>query len=626
MPHGYHGNILHVDLTHAKCHIEHPDEAFYRKYMGGSALGLYYLLKFTPAGTSALDPENTLVIALSVITGAPVSGLSRVTVVARSPLSGAVGDSQAGGYFPAEMKFSGFDAVVIRGKAAKPMYLWLHHGEAELKPADHLWGLDTLTVETMLKQELSDHKVEVLQCGPAGENGVLYAALINAASRANGRTGMGAVMGSKNLKAIAVRGRQRPSLADRTQTMQIARYGAETFKESSVYGMGLLGTAGTVGWQNTCGGLPTHNWSSGIFDGWEAIDGRTIADTILKKRETCYACIVRCKRVVAAESEQFPLDPNYGGPEYESLSTFGSYCGVDDLLAVSHANQLCNQYGLDSISTGATIAWAMDCFEAGILTTKDTDGLELRFGNAAAMVAMVRKIVFREGFGDILAEGSARAAEHFGPQAAARVVTAKKLELPAHMPQVKPGLGLIYAVNPFGADHISSQHDSAYESYPDRMAEIGLTNPQPEDVLNEEKVRFALQTQYFNSAIDSLNVCNFVFGPAYQLYPVSKLVETIQAITGWDVDMAELLSLGERRLNMMRVFNARAGFTRADDMLPERLSQPLKGGPSDGKSVDLALLETAKDTYYKLAGWDAGSGNPCAEKLIALGLDWLVEE
>ncbi|HIE57999.1 MAG TPA: aldehyde:ferredoxin oxidoreductase [Anaerolineales bacterium] len=620
MPYGYHGKILHVHLNTLTLETETPPEAFYRKFMGGSALGAYYLLKNTPANADPLGPENTLTLAVGVVTGAPIAGQSRLSAVAKSPLTGAIGDSQSGGFFPAELKFAGFDAIVLHGAAQSPVYLWVHDGEAELRPADHLWGQTTDRVEDLLKDELADPKIQVLQTGIAGENGVHFSALISMTSRANGRTGMGAVMASKKLKAVAVRGKMRPVLADPQGVNKLARWGAQNFPQSDIYGMGLYGTAEIVGSQNEAGGLPTRNWESGVFEGWEALDGQTMAETILTGRETCYACTVRCKRAVETER----VDPRFGGPEYETVSTFGSYCAVDDLEAVAYANQLCNRYGMDTISCGATIAWAMDAFERGLLTETDTGGLDLRFGNAAAMVQMVEQIAHREGFGDILAQGSAKAAEMIGRGTENLLATVKKQELPAHMPQIKRSLGLIYAVNPFGADHQSSEHDPSYNWYPDRMAEIGLTNPQPNDVLNDEKVRFALITEYLYSALDSLTFCQFVFGPSWHLYGPAQLVDAVRSITGWDVSIEELLKVGERRLNMMRAFNARDGIGRDADTLPPKMFRPLKGGPSEGIALTKEEIESAKDIYYTLAGWSVATGTPTQEKLAELGLDDLV--
>jgi len=626
MPNGHHGKILHVDLTQGLLEIEEPDETFYRHYMGGSALGTYYLLKNTPAGADPLGPENTLVLSLSVLTGAPVSGQSRMTATAKSPLTDAVGDAQCGGFWPAECKFAGFDAIVVTGKAEKPVYLWLHDGEAELRDAGHLWGKKTGEVEAQIKEELGDRRIEVAQCGPAGERLVRYGAIINMSNRANGRTGMGAVMGSKNLKAVAVRGKARPNIADRKALQTIAKWGADNFEDSDVYGLGMFGTAEVLAHQQEAGGLPTHNWDSGVFDGWEAIDGKTMYNTVLKERDTCYACTVRCKRVVEITEGPHKVDPHYGGPEYETLSTMGSYCGVDDLAAVSLANQLCNEYGMDTISCGATVAWAMDCFEHGILSTEDTGGIELRCGDGDAMVKMVELIGKREGFGDLLAEGSARAAAKIGNGAEDLVVAVKKQELPAHMPQVKRSLALIYAVNPFGADHQSSEHDPSYPEYADRMAEIDLMDPQPSQVLNTEKVRYALYTEILYSCLDSINLCQFVYGPAWHLYGPSQIVDTVRAITGWNVSLWELMKVGERRLNLMRAFNAREGFGRDDDKLPKKLSKALVGGPSDGISVTVEELETAKDTYYAMAGWDVATGTPTRAKLEELGLAWVAEE
>jgi len=638
MPYGYNAKVLHVNLTTRELRVEEPEEKLYRKYMGGSALGLYYLLREMSAGADPLGPDNVLVLAVSVITGAPISGQSRLTAVAKSPLSGAVGDSQSGGFLPAELKFAGFDAIVIKGRAPQPVYLWIHDGKAELRDAGHLWGRVTGEVEASIKDELEDNRTQVLQCGPAGEKGVRFAALINMCNRANGRTGMGAVVGSKNLKAVAVRGRRRPLLADKGALSELARWGVAAFPESGVAGLGKYGTASIVGSQQRKGGLPTRNYASGVLHGWEALDGTTMYDTILRGvaegkqdsvgRDTCYACAVRCKRVVEVTKGHYQVDPRYGGPEYESIATLGSYCGICDLVAVAKANELCNKYGMDTISCGATIAWAMECFENGLLTLEDTGGIELRFGNAEAMVEMVEMIARREGFGDILAEGSAKAAARIGRGSEHFLITSKGQEAPAHMPQVKPTLALIYAVNPFGADHQSHEHDSGYADAPERMAQLSLLDPQPPLTLNAEMVRYAMLTQHFYSAMDSVNVCQFVYGPGgWQLYGPDQLVRVIRAVTGWEVSLYELMKLGERRLNMLRAFNAREGIGREADTLPEKFfSVPLKGGRSDGYAVDRKVWQEALDTYYAMCGWDVNTGYPTRAKLEELGIGWVADE
>ena len=315
-------------------------------------------------------------------------------------------------------------------------------------------------------------------------------------------------------------------------------------------------------------------------------------DTILKKRDTCYACVVRCKRVVEIKEGPHQVDPLYGGPEYETLGTFGSYCGVSDLAAISVANQICNEYGVDTISCGATIAFAMECFEKGIIGPEQTGGLELRFGNADAMLEALQQIVENRGpLGPLLSQGSERAAKAWGPAAEACLITVKGQEAPAHMPQAKKSLALIYAVNPFGADHQSSEHDPMYEEeaadlYLNRLAELDLKEPPAAGSLGPEKVRFAAYTQIFYSILDTLELCQFVWGPAWTLYGPTEMVELVRAVTGWQVSLYELMKVGERRLNMLRYFNAREGFTRKEDTLPKKFFQPLAGeGPTAGSSA-----------------------------------------
>ncbi len=640
MIYGYNGKILHIDLTSGQFDVEEPDEAFYRKYMGGSAVAMHYLLKDMPAGVDPLGVDNVLVLALSVLTGTAISGQSRMTAAAKSPLTGAIGDSQSGGFFPAELKFAGYDAIVIKGKSEKPVYLWINEGKFELRDASHLWGKITGEAETSIKEELDDNKIEVLQIGPAGEKGVRFAGIFSMSNRANGRTGMGAVMGSKNLKAIAVRGKKRPNVADKDAFKKLAKWGAKNFPESDIAGLGKYGTAETTGANQSSGTLPAYNYNSGVFDGWEPIDGTTMYDTILRGaaegkqdrlgRDTCYACTVRCKRVVEITEGKYKVDPKYGGPEYETTSTFGNYCAVDDLAAISKANELCNKYGMDTISCGATISWAFEAFNEGKLTLEDTDGLDLSWGNAESMVKLTEKIAKREGFGDLLAEGSERAAKEVGRGTEAYLITFKGQEAPAHMPRVKRSLAVIYATNPYGADHQSHEHDPAFEDdfeyYAERMAVLGFNKGVEARSLNAEKIRFTVASQKMYSAMDSLNLCQFVYGPAWQLYGPNDMVELVRTVTGWDVSFDELQKIGERRLNMMRAFNAREGMDRKNDVIPEKLFKPLKGGVSDGWKLDRDEVESALDSYFEQCGWDVKTGIPTRAKLEELGLGWVADQ
>jgi aldehyde:ferredoxin oxidoreductase len=362
-------------------------------------------------------------------------------------------------------------------------------------------------------------------------------------------------------------------------------------------------------------------------------------DTILKGaaegkqdregRDTCYACTVRCKRVAEIKEGKYKVDSHYGGPEYETTSTFGNYNAIDDLAAIAKANEICNKYGMDSISCGATISWAFEAFNEGKLTKDDTDGLDLTWGNADSMVKLTERIAKREGFGDLLAEGSERAAKKIGRGTEAYLITFKGQEAPAHMPRVKRSLAVIYATNPFGADHQSSEHDPAiegdFEFYTERMAVLGFTEEQATRSLSDEKIRFAMASQHMYSTMDSLNLCQFVYGPAWQLYGPDDMVELVRAVTGWeDVSFNELQILGERRLNMMRIFNAREGIDRKADVVPEKLFKPLKGGVSDGWQLDRDEVEAALDKYFEFCGWDVETGVPTTAKLEELDLGWVI--
>ncbi|MBP7998954.1 MAG: aldehyde ferredoxin oxidoreductase family protein [Chloroflexi bacterium] len=646
MLYGYAGKVLHVDLTNQTLEVEQPTEAFYRQYVGGSLMGLYYLWKNTPKGADALGPDNTMVFALSAPTGMAVSGQSRCTLTCKSPSSGGAADSQAGGFWPAELKRAGFDAIVVKGAAATPVYLWIEDGKAELRDASHLWGQTTFVVDETLKAELGDNKVEIAQIGPAGEKLSNFAAVMNMANRAWGRTGVGAVMGSKKLKAIVVRGRDKVTPADKTRLAALSKKGAAEFPGSDMELFGKYGTADTVMANHGAGGLPTNNWDAGVMATANLISGERLYDELLRGaeagnqdklgRDTCYACIIRCKRVVQTEWQGVPLVPEYGGPEYETIATFGSYCGIEDLHAVTYANQLCNEYGVDTISCGATLAWAMDCYEHGVFTQEELDGIDLRFGNAEGMIAILQKTLNQEGIGHALAMGSAKAADYLG-KGHDYLMTVKGQEFPAHMPHVKRSLALIYAVNPFGADHQSSEHDpmyhpKTYEGTPEApgakrfLAPIGLTRPQPTKVLNAEKVEFALKTQYNYSSADTISVCQFVYGPGWQLYGPQDMAELMSAATGWDVSVDEIQEIGRRRLNLMRAFNAREGLNRDQDTLPKKMfRQALTGGKSDGIILDQAELNTGLDMYFEQAGWD-NQGVPTRATLESTNMIWVADD
>jgi aldehyde:ferredoxin oxidoreductase len=622
--------VYHVDLTRSRIETRTLPEDVYRKYPGGSALAAYLLLQAIPAGADPLGPDNVLVMAVSPLTGLAISGQSRMTACARSPLTGAIGDSQCGGFFPAEMRAAGADAFVFTGQSAEPVYLWLHEGRAELRPAKHLWGKVTADVDRLLKEEVGDAKAEVAQIGPAGENLVRFAAIMNMVNRANGRTGLGAVMGSKRLKAVVVRGSKSPKPAMAAEFRGLVKRLKELQEANPGIGwFGEYGTAGVLAIQDKMGGQPTRNYSEGTFEQCKDIDGSTMVKTILKERDTCYACVVKCKRVVEVADPEIPVDPIYGGPEYETLTFFGSMCGVGDLKLLARASADANMYGMDTISAGATIAWAMEAKAKGLL---DDQGLGLEWGDGRAVLRAIEAIALRRGVGALLAEGSLRAARTLGQAAVDLTVTVKGQELPAHMPQHKRSLGLIYAVNPFGADHQSSEHDSMLKTKPGslhqrRLSELGEFGNLDLRDLSDAKVRFAYTTQCFYSALDTLGLCQFVWGPSWQLYGPAETVELVRYGTGWDATMPELLQMGERRIQLMRAFNARERIGKSADVLPKKLFEPLGGkGPTAGVALTTEEFEHARDTYYELAGCDPATGYPTRSRLADLGLEWVAEK
>jgi aldehyde:ferredoxin oxidoreductase len=622
MPNGYNGKILRVDLDRESITVEELHETLYSRYLGGGTLALHYLLNELKPKSDPLGPENILVFAGSVISGTPATGLSRFSVAAKSPLTNAFGEAEAGGWWIPELKFAGYDAIVIKGKAPRPVYLWIHDGEAEIRDARQLWGKFSKETQEEIRKELGDERIRIASIGPAGEKLVKVACILNELKHANGRTGLGAVMGSKNLKAVAVRGKKKMEVADEESVKRLSKWLKDTYEEP-YFSIGNLGTARVTVMLSEQGILPTSNFREGSFEGAEAISGETMSKTILARRGTCYGCFVRCKREVQV-TEPYSVDPIYGGPEYETLAAFGSMCGIDDLKAISWANQLCNAYGLDTISTGSLISFAMECSEKGLLKKGDTEGMELRFGNVEAMVRMVEMIGKREGLGDILADGICSAAQKFGKGADRLAMHVKGMPLPFHEPRGKVGVGLGYAVSPTGPDHMEFPHDPFWAT----EAGIALLRPlgilEPVDVLDlgPKKVRVFIYLQQYFDLLNSLGICMFTakpFGP----HTFTEIVDYVKAVTGWQTSLFDLLKVGERHANMARIFNLREGFTSKDDTLPDRLFNPMEGGTLKGKKIDKEQFSKAVETYYQMMGWDPETGVPEKEKLAELDLDWL---
>lgn len=619
--------ILRVDLTTGNIKTDTLTEDFYRRYPGGKALAGYFLLNEMPAHTEPFDPKNVLVLANGLLTGSPISTTTRYVVAGRSPLTCAVGSSEAGGYWGPELKQAGYEAIIITGKADKPVYLWIKDQSVEIRSAESLWGRSTAEVQAAIRDELGDPMVRILQTGIAGENLVRFAGLTNDLRHFNGRNGLGAVFGAKNLRAVAVRGSQRyKEIAhDPDGLRELGRKLARQVRDNpQSWELQHRGTPGLVEPLNSAGMLPTRNFRQGAFEGVDDVKWDAYEAELLVGRRTCFACAVRCKREVQIDGEP----SEYGGPEYETVASFSSNCGVSDLQVIARANAMCNAYMLDSISTGVTIAFAMECFEKGLIDASDTDGIDLRFGNGEAMLAMIEKIAKREGFGDILAEGSKRAAEKIGRNAIVFAQQVKGQEIPMHEPRGKYNVGMGYAVSEIGADHLIVSHDTMLvnpESLPFKnAAPLGITRAEPARSLSEEKVRQYLILENWNSFENAVGYCFFGPGPR-GFIPPEDVLASVNLATGWSLQMEDLLEIGERAVNMYRLFNVREGFTSKDDDLPGRFFEGLENGLLAGESMDREEFLTARAQLYAIKGWDPETGIPSCERLEALSLGWAAD-
>ena len=631
---GYNGKILRINLSLGEVTVESVDEKFYRELIGGSCLVSYYLLKEVPAGVDAFSDENVIVIATSAYTGTSMPGGNRISMGCKSPLTGGIANSEAGGFWGPELKFAGYDAIVIKGRSKKPCYLWINDGKVEIRDGSGVWGKTTGDAEDIIREEVSEPKCKILQTGIAGENLVRFAAVTNGLTHWCGRGGIGAVMGSKNLRAVAVRGTKKVNVHEPSKMIGFAKWFNETQKQDDFMQFKTkYGTLGAVGFLDNLGLLPTSNFRKGSFEGAESISGQDLHEKYLKGTESCYACPLKCKRIAGYKDENMEIEERYGGPEFESAGSLGSNCEVGSQLHSLKANELCSKYGMDTISMGATIAFAMECFEKGLISEKDTDGIDLSFGNGDAVLEIIEKTAKREGIGDLLAEGSWRAAQEIGNGAEEFAMTAKKQEFPAHDPRGKWGVGLGYAVAPQGADHLIVAHDQCFVSEPDKESTItgmdiypmryfGIFDPMPAASLGPEKVRLFVHLQYLWSLYDVLAQCKFLGVPEYRMISIEQLVDALNHITGWDVSVWEAVKVGEKAIQLARMFNYKHGLGASDDALPERMYQPIENGAHEGFSINKEDLEKALCTYYEMMGWDK-SGKPTFGKFAELGLEEL---
>jgi aldehyde:ferredoxin oxidoreductase len=589
---GYAEKILYVDLTRERTMEEPFPEEWRRAYIGGRGLGVRILEDLVNPGIDPLGAENVLVFATGPVAGSGLPLGSRYDVVTKSPLTGTLTSANSGGKFGTSMKRAGYDAVVILGRAERPVSLLLDDGHAEIRDASPLWGMTTGETTAALQEDLGDPGASVACIGPAGERLVRFAGIINETSRAAGRGGVGAVMGSKNVKAVVARGSGRITVADRDRFLALKKDVAAKIRENAISGGGLprFGTAVLVNIVNENYILPTRNFQTAHFPAAENVSGERMADTILSGKMGCQTCVIQCGRDVEIEGKRME------GPEYETIWAFGPDCGIDDLAAVSEANNLCNDLGLDTISTGSTIACAMELSEKGYIDD------EVRFGDAEQMLDLVRRIGRRDGIGDELAEGSFRFARRHGhPELSMSV---KRQELPAYDPRGLQGHGLAYATSVRGGDHV----------YGYMIAPEVLGSPEKLDPYsNDGKAVWTKTFQDLTAFIDSSGACLFTSFPL----GAADYGAMVSAVTGYEIDAGEVLRIGERVWNMQKVFNLRAGCTREDDTLPPRLlREPLTEGAPKGRVWE---REPLLDDYYRARGWDR-EGRPTPEKLSELDI------
>lgn len=596
---GHMGKILRVNLTEGTVKAEALDPEVGKKYFGSRGLGVKIMMDEVPANADPLGEENKLIIATGVLTGAPVPTSGRYMVITKSPLTGGIATANSGGFWGPKFKSTGYDAVILEGKAQKPVYLYVDEEKAEIRDASHVWGKKVSEATEILKKE--HEGANVLLIGPAGEKLSLIASVMNDLDRAAGRGGAGAVMGSKNLKAIVVKGSKKVALFDEEKVKEVSAEKVRILRNDPVGGQGLptYGTAVLVNIINETGVFPVRNFQYSYTENADKISGETLAEKHLVKNSACYRCPIACGRVVKLADGSV-----VGGPEYETIWAYGADCDVYDLDAINEVNFLCNEYGIDTISAGATIAAAMELYEKGYIKDEEieADGLSLKWGDPKAIVGWTKKIGLREGFGDKLAEGSYRLAESYGvPELS---MTVKKQELPAYDARGIQGHGITYATSNRGGCHVKGYMISPeILGYPEKLDRLTL----------EGKAAYAKLFHDLTAAIDSLGLCIFsTFGLNLPDY-----VDMYNAVCGENFDGDDILEVGERVWNLEKLFNLREGIDSSQDTLPKRLlEEPIKEGPSKGH---VHQLDKLLPEYYEVRGWDE-KGIPTEETLDRLGL------
>jgi len=611
--HGLMGKILRVNLAEGKISEEEIPEEMAKKFLGGRGIASKYLFDEVKPGIAPLGPENKLIFMSGLLTGTPSPSAARYSVVAKSPLTNIWAQSNSGGRWGVDLKHSGFDGIIFEGISEKPVYFVIDDGKAELCDASDLWGKNVSETTGVLKKTLGE-KFNVASIGVAGENLVKYAAIMNDLHRAAGRCGLGAVMGSKRLKAIAVKGTKEIRIANKKAFQEVSKKQFELLGENILAaGLQGYGTTLVLDIVNVCGGLPTRNWQTGVCSFVEEINGEALNEKVLVQAVGCFACPIKCGR--GTEIRKGPYAGQKGeGPEYETIAFFGAMCDNSDIESITMANYLCNDYGLDTISCGSTVAFTMECFEKGILTKEDAGGLEIRFGDSEMIVELVHKIAKRDGVGDLLAEGTRIMAQRLGQDSERFAMHVKGLELPAYDSRAAKITGLAFATANRGGDHITG-----YVQAPTFLASpfLVIEESEIEDPLKEnpEETKIVKDLEDALTVFDAVGFCKFM-GLASDAQEISDI---IAAVIGREFRVEDFRKAGERIYNLERAFNIREGLTRTDDTLPMRLLEdPLPEGPAEGHVNNLEIL---LDPYYEFRGWDKTTGKPTPEKLRELDLE-----
>ncbi|NIM44457.1 MAG: aldehyde ferredoxin oxidoreductase [Nitrososphaeria archaeon] len=617
---GWTGTILEVNLTTGKTSKEPLDKELARSYLGGRGINSKILYDELEVGIDPLGPDNVLIFGTGPVTGTLVPGSGKWTVTAKSPLTGGLGDSCAGGHFGPELKYAGFDHIIVKGRSEKPVWLWIDDGDVELRNADDLWGCDTWKTQRIIKEKLGDSEVKVVTIGPAGENLVKIACIIHGLKRAAGRCGLGAVMGSKNLKAIAVRGTNGVKVAEPDKLEEVVKEANRRLKADTMWYklFSVYGTTALVETFNEIGGLTVKNFQeSGTYEDYMKISGETFVNEYSIKNLACFGCPLHCSHYYMVPSGPFECVGE--GPEYVTLSSLGCKCLNSNLPSILYMNTLCNKLGLDTTGVGNTIAWVMECYERGIIRKEDVDGLSLEWGNYEVMIEMIERIAKKEGFGTILGEGSWGAAKRIGKGSEKWSMSIKGQDYGVTETRAFKGWALGYATSTRGADHLRTLPIAEWTFTPEQSEKVFGTDKAADRFSSEGKGYLVAWHENIRAVSNSMNICQFITRTSL-LFP-EDLAMLLSPVIGIDMDSKEIMTIGERIINVEKLINIREGITREHDILPHRvLYEPIKKGPSKGRLISPEEFNRMLDDYYNARSWDTNTGLPTKDKLKELGI------